>query len=133
LSNADRELVLHDYFKGETRAALSSPDGAHLSGDLVKALAGHVEYAQAGGNASLNNIIGHVTKLVGTAAAIRNGVSIILNNGDNVEKGDVVTSGSDSTPAITFVVAPVFGRSRKAWMVPNEMISAPKGPNNAPR
>src|SRR5581483_2432560 len=88
LSNSDSELVLHDYFKGEKRAALTSPDGAHLTGDLVKALTGHVEYAQADGNVSPNNIIGHVTKLVGTAAAIRNGVSIILNNGDNVEKGD---------------------------------------------
>ena len=49
LSGADRELVLHDYFKGDQRAALSSPDGAHLTGNLVNALAGHVEYAQADG------------------------------------------------------------------------------------
>ncbi len=33
LSKDDRELVLHDYFKGEKRAALASPDGAHLTGD----------------------------------------------------------------------------------------------------
>ncbi len=32
LSDDDREVVLHDYFKGEKRAALSSPDGAHLTG-----------------------------------------------------------------------------------------------------
>ena len=74
LSKDDQELVLHDYFKSEKRAALSSPDGAHLTGDIVKALAGHVEYAQADGSASVNKVIGHVTKLAGTATAIRNGV-----------------------------------------------------------
>jgi fibronectin-binding autotransporter adhesin len=95
LSNDDRELVLHDYFKGEKRAPLASPDGAHLTGDLVNALTGHTEYAQAAGGAGAGQVIGHVTKLSGTATIVRNGVSIILNNGDNVEKGDVVQSGSD--------------------------------------
>jgi hypothetical protein len=46
LSNDDQELVLHDYFKGEKRVALASPDGAHLTGDIVNALTGHVEYAR---------------------------------------------------------------------------------------
>src|SRR5579872_2824995 len=131
LSSADRELVLHDYFKGEKRAALSSPDGAHLTGDLVSALAGHVEYAQADGSASVNKVIGHVTKLVGTATAIRNGVSIILNNGDNVEKGDVVQSGSASTLGITFIDGTVFGLSSNARMVLNEMVYDPNGSNNS--
>src|SRR5260370_33799424 len=45
LSKDDRELVLHDYFKGETRAALSSPDGSHLTGDIIIALTRHVQYA----------------------------------------------------------------------------------------
>jgi fibronectin-binding autotransporter adhesin len=31
LSKDDSELVLHDYFKGEKRATLASPDGAHLT------------------------------------------------------------------------------------------------------
>ena len=35
-------------------------------------------------------VIGQVTKLTGSATAIRNGVSITLNVGDNVHKGDVV-------------------------------------------
>ena len=90
LSNADRELVVHDYFKGEHRAPLASPDGAHLTGDIVNALTGQVEYAQAAGQCRRRHVIGHVTKLAGSATAIRNGVSIILNQGDNVEKGDVV-------------------------------------------
>ena len=131
LSGDGRELVLHDYFKGEKYAPLASPDGAHLTGDLVNALAGQVQYAQAGGNAATNQVIGHVTKLVGTAAAIRNGVSIILNNGDNVEKGDVVTSGSDSTLGITFIDGTVFGLSSNARMVLNEMVYDPNGSNNS--
>src|ERR1019366_5227329 len=131
LSRDDHELVLHDYFKGEKRAALASPDGAHLTGDIVKALSGHVEYAQADGSASVNKIIGHVTKLAGTATAIRNGVSIILNQGDNVEKGDVVQSGSDSTLGITFIDGTVFGLSSNARMVLNEMIYDPNGSDNS--
>jgi fibronectin-binding autotransporter adhesin len=131
LSRDHQELVLHDYFKGEKRAALSSPDGAHLTGDLVNALAGHVEYAQADGSASVSQVIGHVTKLAGTATAIRNGVSIILNNGDNVEKGDVVQSGSDSTLGITFIDGTVFGLSSNARMVLNEMVYDPNGSNNS--
>ena len=114
LSKDDHELVLHDYFKGEKRAALASPDGAHLTGDLVNALTGHVEYSQAAGAPSAGQVIGHVTKLVGTATAIRNGVSIILNAGDNVEKGDVVQSGSASTVGITFIDGTVFGLSANA-------------------
>ena len=72
-----------------------------------------------------------MTKLVGTATAIRNGVSIILNNGDNVEKGDVVASGSDSTVGITFIDGTVFGLSSNARMVLNEMVYDPNGSNNS--
>jgi hypothetical protein len=131
LSNDERELVLHDYFKGEKRAALASPDGAHLTGDIVNALTGHVEYAQASGSPSAGQVIGHVTKLAGTATAIRNGVSIILNQGDNVEKGDVIQSGSSSTVGVTFMDGSVFGLSSNARMVLNEMVYDPNGSNNS--
>ena len=131
LSGDGREVVLHDYFKGEKHAPLASPDGAHLTGDLVNALAGQVQYAQADGSTSANKVIGHVTKLVGSATATRNGVSIILNNGDNVEKGDVVQSGSDSTVGITFIDGTVFGLSSNARMVLNEMVYDPNGSNNS--
>ena len=131
LSKDDHELVLHDYFKGEKRATLASPDGAHLTGDLVTTLSGYVEYAQADGSASAGKIIGHVTKLTGTATAVRNGVSIILNQGDNVEKGDVVQSGSGSTVGITFIDGTVFGLSSNARMVLNEMVYDPSGSNNS--
>lgn len=102
LHKDDHELVLHDYFKGDKHAALASPDGAHLNGDLVTALTGSFDVAQAGNAAAAGQVIGHVTKLAGSATAIRNGVSIILNMGDNVEKGDVVQSGGDSTLGVTW-------------------------------
>ncbi len=131
LTSGDREVVLHEYFKGEKRAALASPDGAHLTGDLVNALAGHTQFAQADGSASVAPaVIGHVTKLAGNATAIRNGVSIILNQGDTVHKGDVVQSGSDSTLGITFIDGTVFGLASNAKMVLNEMIYDPNGSDN---
>ena len=123
--------MLHDYFKGEKRAALASPDGAHLTPELVNALSGHIQLAQADGSAGAAKVIGHVTKLTGTATAIRNGVSIILNQGDNVHKGDVVQSGSDSTLGITFIDGSVFGLGQNARMVLNEMIYDPNGSNNS--
>ncbi len=132
LSGDDRELVLHGYFKGEKHKALASPDGAHLTGDLVNALTGHVEIAQAGGGtAAASSVIGHVTKLAGSATVIRNGVSIILNMGDNVEKGDVVQSGSNSTVGITFIDGTVFGLSSNAKMVLNDMVYETNGSNNS--
>ena len=131
LSGDDREIVLHDYFKGEQRAVLASPDGAHLTGDIVTALTGAVQVSQADGSANVAKVIGHVTKLAGTATAVRNGVSIILHQGDNVEKGDVVQSGSDSTLGITFIDGTVFGLSSNARMVLNEMVYDPNGSNNS--
>ena len=130
LSGDDHELLLRDYFKTDKRAPLSTPDGAHLTGDIVTALTGYTQFAQAGG-ASVGKVIGHVSKLAGTATAVRNGVSIILNNGDNVEKGDVVQSGSDSTLGITFIDGTVFGLSSNARMVLNEMVYDPNGSSNS--
>jgi VCBS repeat-containing protein len=131
LSHDGHEFVVHDYFRGDKRAAISSPDGAHLTGDVVNALTGHVQYAQAAGGIAAAQVIGHVTKLSGSATAIRNGVSVILNNGDNVEKGDVVSTGGDSTLGITFIDGTVFGLSSNARMVLNEMVYDPNGSSNS--
>ncbi|MBB4398094.1 VCBS domain-containing protein [Bradyrhizobium sp. ERR14] len=132
LSHEGHEFVVHDYFRGDKRAALASPDGAHLTGEIVNVLTGHVQVAQAApGGAAAAQVIGHVTKLVGSATAIRNGVSVILNNGDNVEKGDVVSTGADSTLGITFIDGTVFGLSSNARMVLNEMVYDPNGSSNS--
>ena len=131
LSHDGHDFVVHDYFRGDKRAAIASPDGAHLTGDIVSALTGYVQYAQAAPGATAAQVIGHVTKLTGSATAIRNGVSVILNNGDNVEKGDVVSTGSDSTLGVTFIDGTVFGLSSNARMVLNEMVYDPNGSNNS--
>nr|WP_312015830.1 VCBS domain-containing protein [Bradyrhizobium liaoningense] len=131
LSHEGHEFVVHDYFKGDKRAAIASPDGAHLTGDVVNALTGHVQYAQAAPGIAAAQVIGHVTKLSGSATAIRNGVSVTLNNGDNVEKGDVVSTGADSTLGITFIDGTVFGLSSNARMVLNEMVYDPNGSSNS--
>ncbi|MGY4282440.1 hypothetical protein ACVWXO_001660 [Bradyrhizobium sp. LM2.7] len=131
LSHDGREFVVHDYFRGDKRAAISSPDGAHLTGDVVNALTGYVQYAQAAPGVTAAQVIGHVTKLSGSATAVRNGVSVVLNNGDNVEKGDVVSTGGDSTLGITFIDGTVFGLSSNARMVLNEMVYDPNGSSNS--
>ncbi|MFC4839373.1 hypothetical protein ACFPFP_13100 [Bradyrhizobium sp. GCM10023182] len=131
LSHDGHDVVVHDYFRGDKRAAIASPDGAHLTGDIVSALTGYVQVAQAAPGAAVAQVIGHVTKLTGSATVVRNGVSVILNNGDNVEKGDVVSTGSDSTLGITFIDGTVFGLSSNARMVLNEMVYDPNGSNNS--
>jgi len=131
LSKDGHEFTVRDYFRGESRAALASPDGANLSGKTVGALAGQVDYAQAGGQIAPEKVIGQVTKLTGNATAVRNGVSISLNVGDNVHKGDVVQSGSDSSLGITFIDGTVFGLASNARMVLNEMIYNPAGSGNS--
>ena len=131
LSKDGHEHVVPDYFKGVARATLASPDGAHLSGDLVTALTGEVQVAQLGGAAAAAPVIGTVTRLTGSATAIRNGVSIQLNMGDTVNKGDVVQAGAESTLGITFIDGTVFGLSANARMVLNEMVYDPNGSSNS--
>ena len=131
LSKDEQQHVLHDYFRGDKHAPVASPDGAYLTSDIIDALTGHVQYAQADGTASASQVIGHVTKLSGDATVIRNGVSIVLNMGDNVEKGDVVQSGANSTLGITFIDGTVFGLASNARMVLNEMVYDPNGSNNS--
>ena len=36
VSRDDHELVVQDYFKSEKRAALASPDGARLNGEVTR-------------------------------------------------------------------------------------------------
>ncbi|UZE49735.1 FecR domain-containing protein [Rhodopseudomonas sp. P2A-2r] len=131
LSKDGHDHVVNDYFKGHVRAALSSPDGARLSGALVESLTGEVQVAQLAGATAAATVIGRVTKLTGSATAIRNGVSIQLNMGDNVNKGDVVQAGSDSTLGLTFIDGTVFGLSSNARMVLNEMVYDPNGSSNS--
>jgi VCBS repeat-containing protein len=132
ISGAGQKLVVGNYFKGETRPALTSKDGATLAGHIVDALTGHVHYAQANAAApAAGQVIGNVLKLSGSATCIRNGVSIELHIGDAVQKGDVIQTGSDSSIGMTFVDGSAFGMTSNARMVLNEMIYDPNGSSNS--
>lgn len=131
LSKDGHDHVIQDYFKGHDRKALGTPDGATLSPEIVKALVGEVQVAQAGAANAAGQVIGTVSKLTGTATAIRNGVSVTLNVGDNVQKGDVVQAGADSSLNLAFIDGTVFGLSANARMVLNEMVYDPQGSANS--
>lgn len=132
ISGNGQKIVVGNYFKGETRPALTSKDGATLAGHIVDALTGHVHYAQANTAApAAGQVIGNVLKLSGSATAIRNGVSIELHIGDAIQKGDVIQTGSDSSIGMTFVDGSAFGMTSNARMVMNEMIYDPNGSSNS--
>ncbi len=90
-------VVVPNYFHGDKRPTLVSPEGAPLDPSVIEALTGHVQYAQAGGVAAAGKVVGHVVKMTGSASIVRNGVTITLNNGDAVYQNDVVQTGSGST------------------------------------
>jgi VCBS repeat-containing protein len=128
----DHRVVVPDYFAKPTRPWLSSPDGARLSPETVRALVGEVQVAQATGTPGTDvKVIGQVSKLTGTATVIRNGVEVQLNIGDAVYKGDVVQAGASSSIALTFIDGTVFGLSANARMVLNEMVYDPNGSSNS--
>jgi fibronectin-binding autotransporter adhesin len=131
LSDSEQRFVVHDYFKSEQHPTLMSPDGANLSGKVVDALTGYVDFAQAGRGTGAAKIIGTVVKLTGSATAIRNGVALELNIGDKVHKGDVVQSGNDSALGISFIDGTAFSLSSNARMVLNDMVYDPSGSSNS--
>ena len=132
LSKDDHELVLHDYFKGEKRApaglARRRPSDRRPRQRADRP--GPIQPGRGAADASPRSSATSPS-CSGSATAIRNGVSIILHQGDNVEKGDVVQSGSDSTLGVTFIDGTVFGLSSNARMVLNEMVYDPNGSNNS--
>ena len=131
ISGNGQKFVVGNYFKGETRPTLTSKDGATLAGHIVDALTGHVHYAQATAAPAAGEVIGHVQKLSGSASVIRNGVSIELQIGAAVQKGDVIQTGSNSSLGMTFVDGSAFGMTSNARMVLNEMIFDPNGSSNS--
>ena len=96
ISDQLQRLVIPNYFHGDKRPLLVSPDGAPLDSSIVDALTGHTQYAQAGGNVAAK-VVGHVAKMTGSASIVRNGVTIDVQNGDAVYQSDVVQTGSRST------------------------------------
>ena len=87
VSDHDHRFVVQNYFHGDKRPGLVSPEGAPLDPKVIEALTGHAEYAQAGG-APAAKVVGHVVKMSGSASVVRNGVTVVLNNGDAVYQSD---------------------------------------------
>jgi hypothetical protein len=104
VSDRDHRVVLPDYFHGEKRPTLVSPEGAPLDPKVIDALTGHVAYAQAAGTAPAAKVVGHVVKMTGSASIIRNGVTIDLNNGEAVYQNDVVQTGSGGTSIFKYLI-----------------------------
>ena len=121
VSDHDHRVVVPDYFHGEKRPILVSPEGAPLDPKVIEALTGHVEYAQAAGTAAAAKVIGHVVKMTGSASIVRNGVTIELNNGDNVYQSDVVQTGSGSTLGLVLIDGTTFNMSANARLMLNDL------------
>ncbi len=128
-------FFIRDYFASDTRAHLMSPEGATLSASVVAALAGPLapgQHAQAGGQAaSTQPVIGRVDALSGSATVVRNGVTVVLNVGDTVRKGDVVQTSGSSSVAIVFADGTTFSLNANGRMVLDEFVYAAGGTGNS--
>src|SRR6266550_6507389 len=121
VSDQDHRVVIHDYFRGEQRPTLVSPEGAPLDPKVIEALTGHNAYAQAAGTAPAAKVVGHVVKTTGSASVVRNGVTIDVNNGDTVYQNDVVQTGSGSTLGLVLIDGTTFNLTANARMMLNDL------------
>src|SRR4051812_1679795 len=80
ISDQLHRVTVSNYFQGEKRPILVSPEGASLDGKVVDALTGYTQYAQIGTIAA-GKVVGHVVTMTGSASIVRNGVTIDVNNG----------------------------------------------------
>ncbi|MFX8649035.1 hypothetical protein ABTM34_20450, partial [Acinetobacter baumannii] len=86
ISSETESVSVQDYFRGEHRASLMSPEGASLSGRVNEAMTVRAQYAQADQIASAVPAVGNVAKVSGTAVVTRNGVPVELRQGDRLLK-----------------------------------------------
>ena len=132
VSKDDREPVLQDYFRSEKRAALSSPDGAHLTGDIVNALTGYVEYARAGGAPDAAKVIGHIQTAIGSGTLTRaGGIAVQAKVGDPVCQGDVIETAVDGRVGLRFIDGTRFKLSSSARMVLDEFVCDGNGTSHS--
>jgi len=120
ISDQAHRVVVPNYFHGDKRPLLVSPDGAQLDSAFVGALTGHAEYAQAGGNPAAK-LVGHVAKMTGSASIVRNGVAIDVQVGDTIYQSDVVQTGSRSTLGLVLSDGTAFNLSANARLMLNDL------------
>ena len=121
ISDDLHRVVVPNYFHGDKRPSLVSPEGAPLDPKIIDALTGHVEYAQAAGTSPAGKVVGHVAKLTGSASIVRNGVAIELNNGDAIYQNDVVQTGSGSTIGLVMIDGTTFNLAANARLMLNDL------------
>ena len=121
ISDHLHRVVVPNYFNGDKRPALVSAEGAPLDPKVIDALTGHVQYAQAAGTAAAAKVVGHVVKMTGSASIVRNGVTIDVNNGDNVYQNDVVQTGSGSTLGLVMIDGTTFNLTANARLMMNDL------------
>ncbi|WP_244432822.1 MULTISPECIES: putative Ig domain-containing protein [unclassified Afipia] len=131
ISSGPESFTVHEYFKGEYRASLMSPEGASLAGRVIEAMTARVQYVQADQIASAVAAVGNVAKVSGTAVVTRSGVPVELKQGDRLLKGDVVQTGPDTTIGISFVDGTALGLASNARIVLDEMTYDPNGSSNS--
>jgi Tol biopolymer transport system component len=121
VSDQFHRVVVPNYFHGDKRPMLVSPEGAPLDPGVVEALTGHVQYAQASGTAAAGKVVGHVVKMTGSASVVRNGVTVTLNEGDNVYQNDVVQTASGSTLGLVLIDGTTFNLSAGARLMLSDL------------
>lgn len=127
-------FFIRDYFAADKLSHLISPEGATLSASVVAALAGPLapgQSAQAGAQQAGQPVIGRVDALSGSCTVVRNGVSVALNIGDTVRKGDVVQTAGGSAVAIVFADGSTFSLNANARMVLDEFVYNAGGAGNS--
>ena len=120
VSDQLHRVVVPNYFHGDKRPTLVSPEGAPLDPKVIDALTGHVQYAQAG-TAAAAKVVGHVVKMTGSASIVRNGVTIDVNSGDVVYQNDVVQTGNGSTIGLVMIDGTTFNMTANARLMMNDL------------
>jgi VCBS repeat-containing protein len=120
ISDHLHRVVVPNYFHGDKRPALVSPEGAPLDPKVIDALTGHVQYAQVA-TAAAAKVVGHVVKMTGSASIVRNGVTIDVNNNDVVYQNDVVQTGSGSTLGLVMIDGTTFNLTANARLMMNDL------------
>ena len=68
--------------------------------------------------------------MTGSASIVRNGVTIVLNNGDAVYQTDVVQTGSNSTLGLVLVDGTTFNLTANARLMLNDLTYDPTSTSN---
>ena len=123
------QVVVRDFFNGDSPPDIASADGGQLSGEMVSDLAGPVapmQVAQAGPMDTAMEPIGSVESLNGSVTVTRaDGTQVELQNGDPVFQGDQIETGADSAVGIVLADETTFSMDANGSMVLDEMVYDP--------